>query len=393
MTANLKKITLKNNFKKAILKKAILLIYILQISFFGQAQQPAYKKLDLLSSDISKIQLKANDLSYEDNATNCQVSFSEVNFKVNFYNLLATNAVYKKSIGKEVLYLTENIDLSKVNGITAAPISKDLMMVELHFKSGARIEPQLIENGKVLNKLSENSLPFYCKNNDSWNTLFARLFELCTNIQISKGLTTEKAVEEERKDWTKISLAAFRKKHPLSLLTMQADLQLKTEEAEKLEKDTYERERVTAFMDSLSDVYKLRIGMSEEAYKQRNPELVPILFTKKNTYDTDGGDYRSFRGGKKYYAIDQMVFKKGKLNSFIYKQVCANQSDRLLLFSKYRELVKANVAEKFMVKTGSKAIGFYHPTEKYRFTITNDPTLDPYTDGRIVLYIYITALE
>lgn len=216
--------------------KKLLLLIAVTFAIFCQAQKVPYEKLDSISTAISKLQFETNGLTYNDGKTDYEISFPEANFQVAFSNQLATKAIYKKSNGKELLYLTENIDLSKAIGIVSFPINKDMLVIKLYFPQGY-LKTQIIENGTKTKTISEEYLEFFRVNKDlnGSSSIFNSIYDLCTSIKKEKKLITQKIIDEENSDWKKLTLEAYIQKHPNSLKTMQAKLRIKTIEKQKLE--------------------------------------------------------------------------------------------------------------------------------------------------------------
>ena len=100
------------------MKRILLLFVVLQSAASIHASNIPYEKLDSISALVSKLQLRANGLTYNNGYADYELSFAEGNFKILFSTQLAYKSAYKKWNGKEVLFFTENIDLSKATGIT-----------------------------------------------------------------------------------------------------------------------------------------------------------------------------------------------------------------------------------------------------------------------------------
>lgn len=323
--------------------------------------------------------MDGNNLSYEEGNTKYEISFAETNFKLTFYNQLATQAVYKKENGKEILYLTENIDLSKVRGITSDNLSNDLIVIRLHLKSGATVNTQLIEGGKVIRTESSDRVELFCKDNAYRSGFVSKLYDVCFAIQHAKGLISKKEMDEQKKDWG-ISPKTFIEKHPSSIYVMQAERTLKKRELEKAENAKLALVRAAAFIDSIADTYNIRIGMSEAAFAQKNPEVAALFFTKKYTHVSDGGNQRAFYvlvGKKIPSPVRAIYFKYDKLTDFSYYHYYNSSYERLKTYNAYLNLSKANVPadnieihEQYFVLT--------HPIEKYWLYIEYHPDSDKY---------------
>ena len=214
--------------------KKIIVLFLTQVSLSLQAQTIQHEKLDSISTEISNLQLKANNLPYKDAKGNeYEISFSDNNFEILFYNQLAYKSVYKKWDGKEILALTENIDLSKVTAITKHTSFTDVILVKLYFPTGY-LKTQLFENGTLTNTITEEYLEFFTTNK-SRDLLGEGLIDLVVLFKITKGLTTTEKMTEERIDYTALSKEDFLKKYPNSLNAKQLQLILKEKE-EKIKK-------------------------------------------------------------------------------------------------------------------------------------------------------------
>jgi hypothetical protein len=293
------------------MKKIILLVANILITLSLQAQTIPYEKLDSISSEISKLQLKANNLPYKDAKGNeYEISFSDKNFEVFFYNQLAFKSVYKKWDGKEILALTENIDLSKVTAITKHTSFTDVVLIKLYFPTGY-LKTQLFENGILTNTITEEYLEFFTTNS-SREKLANSLYDLVVLFKITKGLTTEEKMTEERIDYTALSKEDFLKKYPNSLLAKQAQLIIKEKEDKqknKIELEEKERKEAAikyekAFISYNYFQYKTGLTMDEtiKAY----PELA--LKYVKNKTSTPGGELISKNKNFIFYVKDDFVY-------------------------------------------------------------------------------------
>ena len=219
------------------MKRGLLIVLLMRSSFLTYAQNIPYEKLDSLSALISKYQLRANGLSYNNGYSDYELSFAEQNFGEFFSDQLAYTAVYKKEQGKEVMTLTENIDLTKVSGITREVFNNKVTVVTLYFPKG-HLQRQVFDNG-----IPVDYLEFY-SNNQPGDYLFKSLFDLCTLFRIEKGLTTEKAAAAEKNDLYVLSDTDFINKYPTSLLARQAAFSIAQKEKKKREEERIEKERL-----------------------------------------------------------------------------------------------------------------------------------------------------
>ena len=217
-------------------KIIILLTFILHAIISLQAQTVSYEKLDSISSEISKMQSEVNGKIYNNGGSEFELSFPEENFKVFYNNQIATNAIYKKQNGKELLYLTENIDFSKATGYVFG-FNNNILGMRVYFPA-AYLKTQLYENGVLVNTISEESLEFFMINKKVDKTIFDYLLDLITSLQIAKGLTTEAEISNQKKDYSPtLSISDAQKfilKYPSSIYNLRLKNRIKQlEEAEK----------------------------------------------------------------------------------------------------------------------------------------------------------------
>lgn len=217
--------------------KNILCLLLLLIAFTAKSQKVSYEKLDAISNEISKLQFEANGLSYEEGGVNHEISFPEDNFKVFYYNKLATNAIYVKTNGTEVLELTENIDLSNATGMYFTLINTQMLSLKLYFPPGY-LKTQIIENGKTVKTVSKEYLEFFRANIDVKNgNLAGDFYELWGSLRVDKGLLTQKQFDKEKADWNPASstgMETFIKNYPKSLRVKEAKAAIKRYQEDKI---------------------------------------------------------------------------------------------------------------------------------------------------------------
>jgi hypothetical protein len=219
------------------MKKIITILLIIQATFSLYAQTVSYEKLDSISTEISKMQSEVNGKTYNYGESEFELSFPEENFKVFYHNQLATKAIYKKQNGKELLYLTENIDFSKATGYVYGITDSNILSLRVYFPA-AYLKTQLYENGVLVNTISEESLEFFRINKKVDKTITYLLFNLITSLQIEKGLLTKEERSNQNKDFSlTLSISDAQKfilKYPFSINNMYLKTYIKQlEEAEK----------------------------------------------------------------------------------------------------------------------------------------------------------------
>lgn len=228
------------SFKMYLKLNRIFIIFLIAISAKAQIR---YETLDSLSSSISEMEKQVEGKEYkEDDGEVYRLSFPWENFKVYFYNKLATKAEYQETNGTETLLLTEDIDFSKATGLTVSKDYNKVAYIKVDFPSG-HIKTQVFENGNLVGTVNRTSLEFYSqygavdKNRKFYfDKMYDELYALCTKLKIDKSLMTESDVRNESADWIKMTAENFIKKHPKSLLAAQAHQNIKDQEEEKLKK-------------------------------------------------------------------------------------------------------------------------------------------------------------
>ncbi len=283
------------------MKRILLLFVVLQSAASIHASNIPYEKLDSISALVSKLQLRANGLTYNNGYADYELSFAEGNFKILFSTQLAYKSAYKKWNGKEVLFFTENIDLSKATGITWEVLGNSIIDVKLYFPKGL-LKTQLFDNGAFVNTTNDDYLEFF-SNDQSGDMLFNSLNDVCALFKIAAGLATEKKIADENRDWTALSETAFVNKYPSALRAKQANYSLTQKEEKKREEARIENEYVekiriekeieensiklkaSRFIDSLCTKYNFKRGLTESEFISFNPEPTVIIKpSKRNRY-------------------------------------------------------------------------------------------------------------
>jgi hypothetical protein len=255
----------------------ILIVIFTLFCLSLQAQTVSYKKLDSISAEISRLQFETNGLTYNDGITDYEISFTEANFQVAAGDRLATKTIYKKSNGSDLLYLTENIDLSKATGITNfLSGNRDLLGIKLCFPKGF-LKTQVIKNGTVTATIYEDHLEFFKMRDNSNGVMKNYIYDLCTSLKKEKGLVTAQEIEEEIQDWQTLTPEEFIEKHPNSLVSLDAKFRINAKKG--IEQKKYNA--VLSYIDSLSQVYKFKPGLTEKEFRSYNPEA-SITIEAKN---------------------------------------------------------------------------------------------------------------
>lgn len=135
-----------------------------------------------------------------------------MNFKVWVKDRLATKSVYRRIGNKETVYITDNIDLSKVTAITIGEDYKGVVGLRLAFPPG-HLKTNKIENSKLIKTETPAHLDFYCRYgavDDQKKFYFDRMFDdlyaLVALLKIEKGLMTPAIMKQESEDWNHVRM-------------------------------------------------------------------------------------------------------------------------------------------------------------------------------------------
>lgn len=203
------------------MKPIIIIVILLLLSISVKAQKVPYEKLEAFSKEISQFQLEVNGKSYNDGTNNIEISFPEENFTVSFESQLATNVVYLKKDNKELMYLSENIDMAKVKGITVELIDGKILLYKLHFDV-YYFFTKIFENDVLIDTTIHNNLVIYAKYNENYSATVPSICEkLCLTLQKERGMITDEEISEQNVDYVILSKEEFVKKHPNSIKSMQ----------------------------------------------------------------------------------------------------------------------------------------------------------------------------
>lgn len=175
--------------------KQLIIILFLGIAFKSSAQKIPYEKLESISAGISELQLKADGLTYNDGKEDYILSFPENNFQIFYSTQKAQRVVYKKKGDTEYLYLTENIDLTKVDVFYHVRYPGAIGVFLMSFPDG--VQTQIYINGKYTETKSENYLNFYYEQKgDSGKKLLEQLNAMLYTL----GLKNKMYVKRETID-------------------------------------------------------------------------------------------------------------------------------------------------------------------------------------------------
>lgn len=199
----------------------------------ARAQVP-FEKLDSLSVIVSQWQKMTDGTTYKDakNALH-SLSFPEENFKIWSSDRLASMAVYKQSGDTDLLWLTENIDLTKATGISVSENHFGVAYIKVDFPEG-HLQTQIYADGALRETISPSYLEFFCRygaldpnKKFYFDLMFDMVYAICHMMRYEKGLTNLEAMTAELTDFQNLPPQAFIAKHPQSLLVAQAQSNLR----------------------------------------------------------------------------------------------------------------------------------------------------------------------
>ncbi|QHS59141.1 hypothetical protein [Chitinophaga agri] len=209
---------LKSDTLKYLLVPIILFINIFSV----KAQKLAYERADHYTKALSSYQMDGNNISYTIHGSKYEFSYPETSFKIAFYNQLATHAVYAKYGGKEVLFLTDSINMAKVKGVTRHGMSDEVIIVRIHLAKGASPIIRDIEDGKVVSSIKTEHVDVYFKNGPTLDGFISTLYRLCFEMQVAQGMITQAEVDAQNHD-RGMTPEKFMKKYPNSIFNMEAE--------------------------------------------------------------------------------------------------------------------------------------------------------------------------
>lgn len=288
--------------------RQILLIVGFMTIAANSFSQASYHTLDSLASIIRKNHNTLNGMTFSDDKESYQISFPQDNFNILASNHMAYHSVYKQENGKELLYLTENIDFAKAAYVDVGYVHNDKIVwsYKAIFPKGY-LQTKVIEDGQVLRTESPDYLEFYIyvdaqkhsttgsrRNRTNWVAI-RTLGELCYLLKAEQGMiSTEMAAtiterfNELLDDRTKDT--ALRKRY---LDNFPNSMYYQTV------KRTYELYTVLIptgdFISGLFQQYKYKRGLTYEEFREYNPNATNVLTVRSQTQDIttymrDGGD-------------------------------------------------------------------------------------------------------
>jgi hypothetical protein len=193
--------------------KNIYYLLFLLCSIFYKAQEIPYEKIDSITTNISNFQALSNNLVYNDGKETFEISFPDDNFQILISNGQATRAVLKKSAENTSLYLTENIDLSKVDEIFQVQYPGSAGVVRMSFPEG--VKTQIYTNGQYSKTDRDYFLEFFYDRSDTnaLKTLLTQLNDLFVFGRLGNKAAAEQFELKDKIEADKKAALAEKKKN------------------------------------------------------------------------------------------------------------------------------------------------------------------------------------
>ncbi|MGN6421481.1 MAG: hypothetical protein ACTHMC_28460 [Pseudobacter sp.] len=367
---------------------AVLIIFILSVSL-SWAQEISSRSLDSLSALISKNQSRAEGLPYKINENDPQtLSFPKENFRIWYYNKLATHAVRKTSGNKEILEITEDIDLSKAYHLGFHHFyfhgSSPVYTYRIWFPAN-EIQTQIYENGKLVRKETRSHIDIIdlrsARNERSSSDYHKAYLTLGYTINLLMNAKTQSGYDLQQINNDLIAsmdeneeeeYLNFQQKYPQSIYNQTVISLLRPfEKAREKEKSDI------SYVDNFLSKFKVRKGLNENNIFYEIPEAAYLRQHKQ------GSCYYQKKLNKKDkpavgpYAVNRVCYSVGNpdLSSYSYiMYVSASQEEVLRERDKLIEEFTKNIADKYISKQPDGVI-IVHPrgyNKGVRITIKHD---------------------
>jgi|GEM_PF-3033888 len=263
--------------------KRLLFSFTLSVFALTAHGKVPYTTLDSLCTLIKAFQANTEGRSHTDQSGHYQVSFPGDHFNVLSYNRLAYHAICKKFDNKELLLVTQNIDLTKVTAVVLPRFKNGFGPIELWFPEGY-LKTEVYEAGRLVTTTSPRLLEFFTTNDKGGATdrkdyaywkHYKTLAHLCHLMQMEKGLIDEEYVKKIDKRFneflTKQSYSFA--EQVLSEYKQEKIVPLYLDEVrETYEYYRNEDEKALKFIDSLCLLYKFKPHLNEKAFGNYNTE-------------------------------------------------------------------------------------------------------------------------
>lgn len=357
--------------------KIIFTFFILLCSLHSRAQL-TYEVVDAYSAFVSAKQTEADMRSYTNDGKDFTISFAEKNFTLNYYDGLASQAVYmQEGGGNEVLKLYEGIDFAKATSIVRRGTNyKGAGAIRVSFPEGSIVVTEY-ENGNIKSTAKASTVDFYFAvtpgTSALWNADGKELFHKLANLIYAKksvaGIVPESVVKGNITEWytalnqfTATSFQQYYDKYPSGIFAKQA-LILK----EAIDKKDRHNIILNYRLDSIALNYKFRYGIPVDEFKRLNTEAADMM-TYKNGKASGFKYYsRKYNGvGKPWSEGTESVFFSGNkitMYQYVIKRDKQNREPIDELFEKLKKEY-SNVLEpemlsmdkgKFIITTPDKS--------------------------------------
>ena len=293
------------------MNKIVLILSFLFATGTVSAQEIPFETIDSLSKLISSLEQETEAKIYRENSGNLiELSYPEENFHVYSYDRLATKAIYKKSGGKEILSLTENIDFSKATGIVIDKEYNGVARLRVYFPKN-HISTSVIENDELIESQKTDYTEFFCRygavdSNGSLilDKMFFLLAELSSRLKIEKGVLQKQEWEQETADWAKLRTKDFVAKHPKSVLSAQARAILNDARLESMAKLKKSQNFIMAFAER----HGFRPGIPLAEFAALNPKNKDIASEKPRVVSEEGNRSSYHRSNMKFITVEKGPF-------------------------------------------------------------------------------------
>lgn len=294
-----------------LMNKIVIILSFLLATGTVSAQEIPFETLDSLSKLISSFEQETEAKTYMDRSGNMiELNYPEENFNVYSYDRHATKAIYKKCGGKEILSLTENIDLSKATGIVIDQEYNDVVRLKVYFPKN-HISTSVIDDGNIIDSLKTDNIEFFCRYgavdaNGSLilDRMFFLLAELCSKLKVEKGLIEEGDWQKEIVDWNKMGSKEFAAKYPRSVLSAQAREILKGARIEEEAKLKKSQDFILAFAER----HSFRPGIPLAEFAALDPKNKDIASEKPKLTSEDGITSAYHRSNMKFFTVEKGPF-------------------------------------------------------------------------------------
>lgn len=272
------------------------------LSNIASISQTPYQKIDSLSKAIRTIQEQVNDKLYQVSSSEVYtLSFPEESFGINISDKLAHVAVYKTRNDKDVLYLTNSIDITKLVSVKVITDESVVGRLLLEFPQ-ANLKTQTISNGKTIQSTSEYLELFFLNTIENRSKpridqnqylLINLLAALTNNLKSDRDkaqsqkdfLATESWNRLLRNTTSLLSLERFVSDYPTSIFVKEIKQEItaiKEEEALKREKEAAILKKATDYLKGFMEKYKFKAGLTESEFREYNPEASLLVGKKKS---------------------------------------------------------------------------------------------------------------